>query len=258
MILDKIVAAKKIRIEKAKADKSLSQLIKDLDRVDFAQKKSFQAALAGKDKLSVIAEVKKASPSKGLISADFDYLQIAQNYEENGASAVSVLTEEDFFLGSDEILQDIRAKINLPILRKDFMVDEYQICQSKLLQADCILLIMRILSDEQVKRFYALASELGLDVLFETHNETEIDRAMQSGAKIIGVNNRDLDTFVVDIAHSEKLIASIPSEFVRVSESGIKTAEDMVRLRNCGFDAVLVGETLMRAKNTSDIKKILG
>ena len=258
MILDKIVATKRVRIAEAKAQKSLDELIKDLGTVDFTKKRSFRDALATKGKLSVIAEVKKASPSKGVISEDFDYLKIAQSYENNGASSVSVLTEEDFFMGSDKILQEIRATIDLPILRKDFVVDEYQIYQSKLLQADCILLILRILNDEQIRKFYALANELGLDVLFEAHNKEEIDRAVQVGAKIIGVNNRDLDTFVVDISHSEKLIESIPSDVVRVSESGIKTADDMLRLRDCGFDAVLVGETLMRAKDTSELNQILG
>ncbi len=258
MILDKIVATKRVRIAEAKAQRSLDELIKDLSNADFTKKRSFRDALATKDKLSVIAEVKKASPSKGVISEDFDYLKIAQSYENSGASAVSVLTEEDFFMGSDKILQEIRATTDLPILRKDFVVDEYQIYQSKLLQADCILLILRILSDEQIRKFYALANELGLDVLFEAHNKEEIGRAVQVGAKIIGVNNRDLDTFVVDISHSEKLIESIPSDVVRVSESGIKTADDMLRLRDCGFDAVLVGETLMRAKDTSELNQILG
>lgn len=260
MILDKIVETKKKRIEELKIHRSLKEISQIAIKAEYTGN-SFINAIEDKNNLcdfiALIAEVKKASPSKGIISNDFNYLDIAKNYEKNGATAISILTEEDFFKGSNKILQDIRECVSLPILRKDFIVDEYQIYESKLLRADCILLILRILEDETLKRFYDLANEMRLDVLFEVHNQVEIERALNIGAKMIGINNRDLDTFEVDISHSEKLSGYIPKDIVRVSESGIKTADDMMRLKKCGFDAVLVGETLMRAESNSNIRNLI-
>ena len=199
------------------------------------------------DGISFICEVKKASPSKGIITEDFPYLDIAMEYEDIGASAISVLTEPHFFKGSDRYLEEIADTVRTPILRKDFIIDEYQIYRAKEIGASAILLIAAILDDRQLSGYREIAESLGVSVLVETHDEREDQRAVSSGAGIIGVNNRDLRNFTVDIRNSLKLRELIPDDVITVSESGIRGKEDISRLRDAGFDAVLVGETFMRS-----------
>ncbi|MCL2126608.1 MAG: indole-3-glycerol phosphate synthase TrpC, partial [Oscillospiraceae bacterium] len=196
-----------------------------------------------------ICEVKKASPSKGIIAGDFPYIEIAREYEIAGASAISVLTEPDYFHGSDQYLQEIRNAVSLPLLRKDFIIDPFQIEQAFNLGADAVLLICAILTQSTLREFIEIADKLGLSCLVEVHDEQEAKMAVQSGARIIGINNRDLKTFAVDIANSVKLREFIPQKIIVVSESGITTADDVNMLRKNGIDAFLVGERLMRAKD---------
>lgn len=206
----------------------------------------FEKALK-KPELSFICECKKASPSKGLIAPDFPYLQIAKDYEQAGADCISVLTEPKWFLGSDEYLHEIAGAVSIPCLRKDFTVDPYMILQSRLLGASAVLLICAILSTEQIKEYLSLCDELGLSALVEAHDGHEIEAALKAGARIIGVNNRNLHDFTVDTTNSRRLREMIPEGVVYVSESGIRTPEDVALLSQAGVDAVLIGETLMRA-----------
>ena len=206
----------------------------------------FEKALAAPG-LSFICECKKASPSKGLIAADFPYLSIACEYERAGAAAISVLTEPKYFLGRDEYLREIAAAVTVPCLRKDFTVDEYMIYAAKTLGAMAVLLIVAILTDEELKAYLSLADALGLSALTEAHDEGEIERALKAGAKIIGVNNRNLKNFTVDTNNSLALRRYVPQNILFVAESGITTAKDAARAKAAGADAVLVGETLMRA-----------
>jgi indole-3-glycerol phosphate synthase len=205
----------------------------------------FEKALAAPG-LSVIAEVKKASPSKGVIAEEFPYLDIARTYEAAGASAISVLTEPNFFQGSPLYLQEIVQEVSIPVLRKDFIIDSYQIYEAKVLNASAILLICALLGDDELGSFLELAHSLGLSALVEAHDAREIERALAVGARIIGVNNRDLKNFEVDLTTSQQLRELVPPHILFVSESGIKTAEDAVQLASFGVDAVLIGETLMR------------
>lgn len=200
-----------------------------------------------KDGMSYICEVKKASPSKGLIAPDFPYIAIAKEYEAAGASAISCLTEPFYFQGADRFLQEITDLVKIPVLRKDFTVDEYMIYQAKALGASAILLICAILDDSRLKAYRELAEELGLDALVEAHDEAEVERALNAGARIVGVNNRDLRTFQVDMNNSIKLRRLAPADVVFVSESGIRTPEDIRLLYENHVDAVLIGETLMRS-----------
>lgn len=197
--------------------------------------------------MSFICEVKKASPSKGLIAPDFDYRGIARAYEQAGAAAISCLTEPFWFQGSDAYLEQIAAERAVPVLRKDFVVDEYMVYQAKALGAGAVLLICAILGDAELARYGALADELGMAALFEAHDASEVDRALRAGARVVGVNNRDLRTFEVDLQTSLHLRALVPPEVAFVSESGVMTRADVARLEDAGVDAVLVGETLMRA-----------
>ena len=214
---------------------------------------TFEKALR-KPGISFICECKKASPSKGLIAPDFPYLQIAREYEEAGADAISVLTEPKWFLGSDAYLQEIAAAVAVPCLRKDFTVDEYMIYEAKLLGASAVLLICSILSGEQIREYLAVCDMLGLSALVETHDEAEVDMALSAGARMIGVNNRNLKDFTVDTENSRRLRERIPADVLFVSESGVSGPEDVKRLAEIGADAVLVGEALMRA---SDKKQML-
>ena len=207
---------------------------------------SFLNALK-KPGMSFICEVKKASPSKGLIAPDFPYLQIAKEYEAAGADAISCLTEPHWFLGSDEYLKEITAAVNIPVLRKDFTIDEYMVDQARVFGASAVLLICAILTPDEIKRYKARTEELGMNALIEAHNAEEIRAAISCGAKIIGVNNRNLKDFTVDTENTKRLIDLIPPETVFVSESGIKTASDVAQIAGLGADAVLIGETLMRA-----------
>ena len=197
--------------------------------------------------LSFICECKKASPSKGLIATDFPYLQIAKEYEAAGADAISVLTEPKWFLGSDEYLREIASQVSIPCLRKDFTVDAYMIYEAKLLGASAVLLICSILDASQMREYISLCDELGLSALVEAHDEAEVQKSMDAGARIIGVNNRNLKDFTVDTGNSRRLRSLLPPDVLFVSESGVKSAEDVASLRKIGADAVLIGETLMRA-----------
>lgn len=200
-----------------------------------------------KDGMSFICEVKKASPSKGVIAEDFPYTEIAMDYEKAGAAAISCLTEPFWFMGLDRYVEEIAGKVSIPVLRKDFTINEYMIYQARAMGASAVLLICAILTDEELKGYRELAESLGMHALVETHDEEEIKRAVDSGAKIIGVNNRDLRTFTVDVNTSLRLKKLVPDDKVFVSESGIKTPEDVKRLYDNHTDAVLIGETLMRA-----------
>ncbi|MBQ4170591.1 MAG: indole-3-glycerol phosphate synthase TrpC, partial [Ruminococcus sp.] len=209
--------------------------------------------------ISFICECKKASPSKGLIAPDFPYLKITKEYERAGADCISVLTEPKWFLGSDEYLREIAAEVKIPCLRKDFTVDEYMIYEAKLFGASAVLLIAALLPESQLKEYICICDELGLSALVETHNEAEVDDAITAGARIIGVNNRNLKDFSVDTENSKRLRKLIPRDILFVAESGVKTPADVRSLRAIGADAVLVGETLMRAEDkTQKLNELRG
>ena len=217
-----------------------------LQRNDF---RSFQSALARADgKLAIIAEIKKASPSAGVIAQSFDPVAIAKDYERSGADAISILTDKQFFQGRLNHLVDVRGAVSLPLLRKDFVLDEIQIAESGANGADAILLIVAALEQKQLTDLCAAAAKYRLDALVEIHSREELDRALDAGAKIIGINNRDLATFDVDLSVTERLCRHVPDEVVLVSESGIKSAEDVARIQGCGVDAILIGEALMRGE----------
>ncbi len=235
-----------------------------LDEMKIAAKKSggseekFLSALRKKD-LSFICEVKKASPSKGIIAENFPYVEIAKEYELAGADCVSCLTEPKYFLGSDEIFSEIRREIKIPMLRKDFIVDAYQIYQAKVLGADAVLLICAILNNAQLENFLQICDDLKISALVETHDEVEIKNALSAGAKIIGVNNRNLKDFTVDFSNAARLREIIPADKIFVAESGVKSSKDIATLKKIGADAVLIGETLMRSddkkKTLAELKK---
>ena len=219
---------------------------------------AFEKALK-KDDIAFICECKKASPSKGIIAPDFPYLDIAKQYEAAGADCISVLTEPKWFLGSDSYLKEITEAVNIPCIRKDFTVDEYMIYEAKLLGASAVLLICSILDESVVKQYIGICDLLGLSALVETHNEDEVKAAIRAGARVIGVNNRNLKDFTVDTDNSRRLRALIPKDVVFVSESGVQTAEDISKLREAGADAVLIGETLMRAQDkTAKLAELKG
>jgi indole-3-glycerol phosphate synthase len=244
-ILDQLAGYAKERTEQAKKKITLEEIrwqALSLPKVSF----EFENALK-KDDISFICECKKASPSKGLIDPDFPYLQIAKEYEEAGADCISVLTEPKWFLGSDEYLKEIARTVSIPCLRKDFTVDEYMIYEAKLLKASAVLLICSILSEEQIKSYIKICDELGLSALVEAHDENEVKTAIDAGARIIGVNNRNLKDFSVNTENSRRLRELIPKDVIFVSESGVSGFEDVEKLREIGADAVLIGETLMRA-----------
>jgi len=248
MILDEIVEKTKQRIEERKKEIPLSEIRRAAEALPVSGEFPFEEALR-REGLTFICEVKKASPSKGIIAEDFPYLKIAKEYEKAGAGAISCLTEPYYFKGSDEYLREIAAAVRIPVLRKDFTVDAYMLYEAKLLGASAVLLICAILSDEQLKEYLSIAHSLGLSALVEAHTEGEADRALAAGAGIIGVNNRDLRTFQVDVNTSIRLRKQIPEGCLYVSESGIRTPEDVARLYENGTDGVLIGETLMRAED---------
>ena len=247
-ILEEIAARTRERIAKEKSCIFVSELENRIQEVNknARQKITFLQALQ-KDGMSYICEVKKSSPSKGLIAPDFPYLAIAKEYEQAGASAISCLTEPFYFQGADQYLREISAAVQIPVLRKDFTVDEYMIYQAKSLGASAVLLICAILDDGELRAYRQLAKELGLDALVEAHDEYEVDRALNLGAEIVGVNNRDLRTFQVDMNNSIRLRKMAPDNVVFVSESGIRTPEDIRILYENKVDGVLIGETLMRS-----------
>lgn len=246
MILEEIAARTVQRVAEEKAAVPLSEMKKRAEALNANTEFPFRKALSG-DEISFICEVKRASPSKGLIAPDFPYLDIARDYERAGASAISCLTEPFWFKGRDEYLAEISNAVKIPVLRKDFTVDEYMIYQAKTLGASAVLLICAILSKEQLSEYLGIAHSLGLSALVEAHDEDEVRTALSVGAGIIGVNNRDLRTFTVDINNSARLRKLVPPEVLFVSESGIKTAADIEALRSNGTNAVLIGETLMRS-----------
>ncbi|MCI7674877.1 MAG: indole-3-glycerol phosphate synthase TrpC [Phascolarctobacterium sp.] len=254
MILDDIAAYTRLRVESLKKQKSLYAVRDEAEGRPAG--KDFQAALAAPG-LSVIAELKQASPSKGLIAPNFEriYLDKARQYEEGGAAAISCLTEPKFFLGSDEYLRQVRAAVQLPILRKDFTVDEYQIYEAKCLGADAVLLICSLLSQGQLAEYLCQAHELGLSALVEAHDADEVGSALAAGAAIIGVNNRNLKDFSVNPLNSLRLREQIPAEKLFVAESGIAKASDCAGLKAAGVQAVLVGEALMRSPNPAAMIK---
>ena len=245
MILDKIIDSRKKEVHKLKAKTSIEDFVKQIEKSSFYQA-DFKAALMGPS-LNIIAEAKKASPSKGLICPEFDYIQIAKDYEEGGAAAISVLTEPSFFLGEDKYLTEIKAEVKLPLLRKDFIVEEWQIYEAKAIGADAILLIAAVLSQKEIETFLKRAHSLGLDCLVETHDEEEVKTVIQAGAEIIGVNNRNLNTFEVSLEVSERLKRLVPKDKIFVAESGIHTEEDIRRLKALGVNAVLIGESIVKS-----------
>ena len=246
-ILDQLAEHAGERVNEAKREVSLEEV---RQRALSMQKGSFAFEKAlKKDGISFICECKKASPSKGLIAPEFLYVQIAKEYEAAGADCISVLTEPKWFLGRDEYLREIADTVSIPCLRKDFTVDEYMIYEAKVLGATAVLLICALLPEETLKEYLETAHSLGLSALVEAHDEAEVAQAMRAGARIIGVNNRNLKDFTVDIHNSERLRELVPENIVFVSESGIKTPEDVGRLYQNKTDAVLIGETLMRSSN---------
>ena len=254
-MLNQIIAEKREEVEQRKRDIPLSSLKERLARrqapLDFA------FALSGGN-TKLIAEVKKASPSRGLLCPDFNPVELAKTYAHAGASAISVLTEANYFQGSIEHLAAIRKEVGLPLLRKDFIFDRYQIYESGACGADALLLIVAILSQEQLEELLSLSHSLGLSCLVEIHNEAEVERALLSGAEIIGINNRDLNTFTVDINTTHRLRPLVTGERIVVSESGIRSREDVERLKEWGVNAVLVGEALVTAGDTPTmIRKLI-
>lgn len=256
MILDEIGARAKERIRLEQKKCPLETIRRRAEELPKMEGFPFEAALRAPG-LSFICEVKKASPSKGVIAEDFPYVEIAQSYEAAGASAISVLTEPEYFLGSDRYLEEIVKTVTIPALRKDFTVDPYMVYQAKVMGASAILLICAILDDGELREYGAIAENLGLSVLTEAHDEAEVERALRAGARIVGVNNRDLKTFTVDVNNSVRLRSLVPSDVVFVSESGIRGAEDTRVLYENGTDAVLIGETLMRSPDKRVMLKSL-
>ena len=248
------------RMEQKKREVPLLALQQEAERLPIDITFPFHAALK-RPGMSFICEVKKASPSKGVIAENFPYLAIAKEYEKAGASAISCLTEPFYFKGEDRFLKKIAREVSIPVLRKDFTVDRYMIYEAKVLGASAVLLICAILDDVQLKSYLLTAHKLGLSALVETHSAQEVMRALKIGARIIGVNNRDLKTFTVDITTSCQLKKLVPPDVIFVSESGIQTKYDILKLHECGADAVLVGETLMRASDKkaalSDLASLL-
>ena len=254
MILDKLVAATQARIDREKKEVPLEQLIEKCREMPVTTDFPFEQALK-KPGLNYILEVKKASPSKGLIMKEFDYLAIAHDYQNIGASCLSVLTEPDYFQGSDEYLKAIASQVDLPILRKDFIVDEYMIYQAKLLNAKAILLICRILDLETLERYYQIAQGLGLSCLFEIHDQADLDKALQAKARIIGVNNRNLDDFTIDLNNSlnyRKQALTAGYQGIFISESGIFDRKDIEVLEQNDFNGVLIGESIVKANNRQE------
>lgn len=242
-VLNEICARKRKHVEEKKNQTSLEDLKSIINQQQ--KPRGFIKALQSSSKPAIIAEVKKASPSKGIIRPDFDPVKIAKTYEANGAACISVLTDEPYFQGCDEYLKDIKENTAIPLLRKDFMVDTYQIYESRALGADCILLIMAELSTKTASELYDLSKDLGMDVLVEVHDLEELERAKTLAPQMVGINNRNLKTLKVDVQTSFDLLSSMP-DCLKVAESGISDPDTIHNLQNSGFDAFLIGESLMR------------
>ena len=249
-VLEKICAAKRLHVEKSKERQSFDDIRKTIDAVQLPT--GFLSALKRNKGKAIIAEAKKASPSKGVIRKDFDPVGIAKDYKAAGATCLSVLTDEPFFQGCDDYLVMIKREVNIPVLRKDFMIDPYQIFESRALGADCILLIMAILDDAMARKLYETAIGLNMDVIVEVHDLAELERAIKLDPMIIGVNNRNLKTMDVSLNSSYDLIPHIPAKIFKVSESGIRSSDDIKRLSAVGYEGFLIGESLMSQKNVSD------
>lgn len=248
MILDEIADKTVERINKKKKDVSFDEIKEKSELLSSDTGFPFEKALKSDD-MSFICEVKKASPSKGIISEDFNPVEIAKEYEDAGASAISVLTEPYYFMGEDSYIKNIVKNVSIPVLRKDFVVDSYMIYEAKILGASAVLLICAILDEVTLEKYIKIAKSLGLSPLVEAHSVEEIEMAVRSGANIIGVNNRDLKTFTVDITNSIVLRPLVPQNILFVSESGIKNREDIMVLRDNNVDGVLIGETLMTSSD---------
>jgi len=272
MILEILAESSRKRVNELKAVVSLDELkarIYNGDKVKhFHHREAFalehvfrenrEASKKGKNEtgekgFSLICEVKKASPTKGEIAKNFPYLKIAKEYEEGGAAAISVLTEPEYFKGNNRHLTRISSSVSIPVLRKDFTIDEYQIYEAKLIGADAVLLICALLDKDTLKEYISICNELGLSTLVEVHSEEEIKMALEAGARIIGVNNRNLQTFQVDFNHCIKLRKLIPPDIIFIAESGIQKAEDISALKAAGADGALIGETLMRSKDKKEM-----
>ncbi len=257
MILGKIIQKKREEVDARRLKITLNEL-----KVKAASAEShgvFKRNISRKGHINLIAEIKKSSPSRGIIRGDFDPVQIAWSYQAAGASAISVLTDERFFDGKLEYVGMVKDRVSIPVLRKDFIIDEYQVYESAVSGADAILLIARILTQEELTDYLAIAREVGLECLVEVNNEEEVEKALKSHAVIIGINNRDLSTFRVDFSKTERLIRLIPENKVIVSESGIESYEQVMFLRSLGVNAVLIGETFMRATNISQkVRELMG
>ena len=251
-ILDTIAEATRVRVAEAKKTVPLEQIRSAARMLPADTGFPFEKALSAPG-MSFICECKKASPSKGLIAPDFPYLEIAKSYEDGGASAISVLTEPQWFLGQNTYLQEIVQAVHIPCLRKDFTVDDYMIYEAKVLGASAVLLICSLLSEEQIRDSIKLCDSLGLSALVEAHDADEIEMALRAGARIIGVNNRNLKDFTVDIHNSGRLRSLVPPEVLFVAESGIKTRADVAALEEMGGNAVLIGETLMRSEHKKQL-----
>ncbi len=254
-ILETLAQSNREIIKKKKENKSLNELSEEVNKIK-ETRPSFKKALE-KPGISFICELKKASPSKGLICPDFDYLKFAHEYEDNGVNAISCLTEPTKFLGSLKILEEVTNNINLPVLRKDFIVDPYQIYEAKLAGASAVLLIVALLEQDELESLFQLTKQLGMDALVEVHNLKEINKALTAGVDIIGINNRDLRDFTVDLKTSAELSKYLPETVIRISESGIHSAEDVKFLAKNNFNGVLIGEQLMTGNNIPDNLKQL-
>lgn len=258
MILKRIADSTRLRIEQKKAQVSLDAVKAAAQRINNETGFPFERALLRRG-MNFICEVKKASPSKGLIAPDFPYITIAKEYEQAGAAAISVLTEPEFFSGRDEYLREISNEVSVPILRKDFTLDAYQIYEAKTLGASAVLLICSLLNTDTIREYISVCDYLGLSALVEAHNEREIESALGSGARIIGVNNRNLNDFSVDIENSITLRKLVPDNILFVSESGIQTSEDIDILRKANVNGVLIGEILMRSADKAKmLRKLMG
>ncbi|MCI8956895.1 MAG: indole-3-glycerol phosphate synthase TrpC [Eubacterium sp.] len=251
MILTKLADSTRDRVEREKKQIQLEMVKKQalaMKKGDF----SFEKVIAEGD-ISFICEVKRASPSKGMIVEEFPYVQIAKDYEEAGASCISVLTEPDYFKGDKEYLKEISENVTVPLIRKDFIIDEYMIYDAKIHGASCVLLICSLLDKETMEKYIEICDNLGMSALVEVHDEEEIQKAIEAGARMIGVNNRDLKTFTVDIGNSERLRKLVPDNILFIAESGIKTNADINRLRKAKVNGVLIGETFMKAENKKEM-----
>ncbi len=257
MILTKLADSTRNRVEREKKQIQLEMVKKQalaMKKGDF----SFEKVIAEGD-ISFICEVKRASPSKGMLVEEFPYVQIAKDYEEAGASCISVLTEPDYFKGDKQYLKEISENVTVPLIRKDFIIDEYMIYDAKIHGASCVLLICSLLDKETMEKYIEICDNLGMSALVEAHDDEEIQKAVEAGARMIGVNNRDLKTFTVDIRNSERLRKLVPDNILFIAESGIKTNADINRLRKAKVNGVLIGETFMKAENKKEmLQKLRG